>query len=159
MAPRTAGVPEGILRRRQDMQPSRHLTSVPPSREALIAGFLLCLAIVLVLVLLIVRPVLGQQKLTAAEAKQHIGETATVCGNVVSTRYAPSTKGQPTFLNLDKPYPNQIFTVLIWGSDRSKFGKPEADFREKRICATGKITVYREVPEIVASDPQQIKTE
>ena len=42
----------------------------------------------------------------------------TVCGIVASAHYAASSKGQPTFVNLDKPYPNQIFTVLIWGSDR-----------------------------------------
>jgi hypothetical protein len=60
-----------------------------------------------------VSPLLAQQKLSATETKDHIGETATVCGSVVSTRYAASTKGQPTFLNLDKPYPNPVFTVLI----------------------------------------------
>jgi hypothetical protein len=66
-------------------------------------------------------PLLAQQKLSANDAKNHIGETATVCGSVVSTHYAPGTKGQPTFLNLDKPYPNPVFTVLIWGENRSKF--------------------------------------
>jgi hypothetical protein len=76
---------------------------------------------------------------------------------VVSTRYAASAKGRPTFLNLDKAYPNQIFTVLIWSSDRSKFGAPENDYNGKRICVTGKITEYRGVPEIVAEAPQQIR--
>ena len=77
------------------------------------------------------------------------GETATVCGSVVSTQYAPGTKRQPTFLNLDKPYPNQVFTVLIWSENRSKFGTPESEYKGKRICVTGKITEYRNVPEIV----------
>jgi DNA/RNA endonuclease YhcR with UshA esterase domain len=99
----------------------------------------------------------AQRKLTASEAKDHLGETATVCGSVVSTRYATSTKGQPTFLNLDKPYPNQIFTVLIWGENRSKFGKPESEYKGKRVCVTGQITEYKGVPEIVAHDPQQIR--
>jgi hypothetical protein len=45
------------------------------------------------------------KKLTAVEAKDHIGERATVCGRVASTRYAATTRGKPTFLNLDKPYP------------------------------------------------------
>jgi hypothetical protein len=45
------------------------------------------------------------KKLTAAEAKDHIGERATVCGRVASTRYAVTSRGKPTFLNLDKPYP------------------------------------------------------
>jgi hypothetical protein len=64
----------------------------------------LLLALLLTAVLAV--PAVAQKKLTAAEAKDHVGETATVCGSVVSTRYASSTKGQPTFLNLDKPYPN-----------------------------------------------------
>ncbi len=83
-------------------------------------------------------PLLAQQKLSANDSKNHIGESATVCGSVVSTRYAASTKGQPTFLNLDKPYPNHVFTVL------------------KRICVTGKITEYKGAPEIVVDDPGQI---
>src|SRR5690349_24038353 len=110
----------------------------------------------LFLLIAIVLPVRGQKKLTAAEAKDHVGETATVCGNVVSTRYAASTKGQPTFLNLDKPYPNQILTVVIWGNNRSKFGRPEVEYDEKRICVTGKITEYRGVPEVIAEAPAQI---
>jgi hypothetical protein len=58
------------------------------------------------------------QTLTSSEAKAHSGSTATVCGKVMSPRYATSPKGQPTFLNFDKAYPNQEFTVVIWGSDR-----------------------------------------
>jgi hypothetical protein len=42
---------------------------------------------------------------------------ATVCGKVVSTHYAKSSKGEPTFLNLDEAYPNEVFTILIWGPD------------------------------------------
>ncbi len=97
------------------------------------------------------------KKLTAAEAKDHIGEKATVCGKVASTRYAASSRGRPTFLNLDKPYPNQIFTVVIWGETRGKFGEPEEKYRDKRVCVTGKITNYRGVPEIIASEPGQIE--
>ncbi len=102
-------------------------------------------------------PVNAQKKLTPSEAKEHFGETATVCGEVVSTRYADSTKGQPTFLNLDKPYPNQVFTIVIWGNNRNKFGTPENDYKGKRICVTGKITAYAGLPEIVADEPKQIK--
>ena len=101
----------------------------------------------------------AQNKLTSAQAKDHFGETATVCGEVVTTSYADSSKGHPTFLNLDKPYPHQIFTVVIWGENRTKFGKPEEDYKGKRICVSGKITAYAGKPEIVASDRKQIKVE
>jgi hypothetical protein len=99
------------------------------------------------------------KKLTTAEAKGHIGEQATVCGRVASTRYAETTRGKPTFLNLDKPYPSQLFTVLIWGDHREKFGNPEEKYRDKQVCATGKITEYRNAPEIVVSDPQNIEVQ
>jgi hypothetical protein len=94
--------------------------------------------------------------LTAQEAKTHIGETQTICGKVVSARYAAGSKGQPTFLNLDEPYPKEIFTILIWGDDRAKFGAPETEYRDGNVCVTGKITSYRGTPEIVATEPSQI---
>lgn len=97
------------------------------------------------------------KKLTTAEAKDHVGERATVCGQIVSARYADRSKGQPTFLNLDKPYPNEIFTILIWGENRPKFGEPETKYRGARVCATGVIKNYRGIPEIEASDPNGIE--
>jgi hypothetical protein len=69
------------------------------------------------------------------------------------------TKGEPTFLNLDEPYPRQIFTILIWGSDRTKFGTPEARYRDAQFCVTGTITSYKGSPEVVASEPGQIQVE
>jgi hypothetical protein len=95
-------------------------------------------------------------QITAAEAKDHVGEVRTVCGKVVSTHYASGSKGQPTFLNLDEPYPKEAFTILIWGSDRAKFGTPEAKYHEAKVCVTGKITSYRGKPEIIATEPSQI---
>jgi DNA/RNA endonuclease YhcR with UshA esterase domain len=101
----------------------------------------------------------AQKKLTAAEAKEHIGDNATVCGDVVTTRYAASSNGEPTFLNLDKPYPNQIFTVVIWGNNRGKFKTPEEDYKDKKICVTGRITAYDGLPEIIVDDPKEIRIE
>jgi hypothetical protein len=96
------------------------------------------------------------KKITPADAKDHVGEHATVCGKAVSTHYAKTTKGEPTFLNLDEPYPRQIFTILIWGSDRSKFGVPETSYRDQQVCVTGVITSYKGSPEVVANEPAQI---
>ena len=101
----------------------------------------------------------AQISISAAEAKNHVGENATVCGEVVSTHYAERSRGNPTFINLDKPYPNQVFTLVIWGSDRAKFGDPEEKYRSKHVCVTGKITDYRGSPEVVAHEPSQIKVQ
>ena len=76
---------------------------------------------------------------------------------VASAKYAERTNRKPTFLNLNKPYPNQIFTALIWGSDRDKFKTPpEIAFKGKRICVTGLIVTYKGIPEIIVEEPSQI---
>jgi len=97
------------------------------------------------------------KRLTASEAKDHLGEVATVCGTVASARYADRTNGHPTFLNLDEPYPHQTFTILIWGNDRVKFGTPETKYRNKRICVTGLIRNYRDAPEMTISNPTSLQ--
>ena len=97
--------------------------------------------------------------LTAKEAKNHVGEKATVCGKVVGIHFVSSGKGQPTFVHFDEPYPDQIFTLVIWGSDRPKFGRPEEIYRGKELCVTGKITVYLGIPEIVANNPNQVQVQ
>jgi hypothetical protein len=95
--------------------------------------------------------------LTAAEAKNHMGETATVCGRVASAHFAEKTKGLPTFMNLDMPYPHQIFTIVIWGTDRPKFGTPERTYRDKNVCVTGTIIGHLGKPQIIAGKPSQIQ--
>jgi hypothetical protein len=113
--------------------------------------------VVLVFCLLSVPSLHAQtKKLATAEAKDHIGDRATVCGKVASTHQAKSSKGEPTFLNLDEPYPKEVFTILIWGSDREKFATPEDEYKGLRACVTGKITSYRGRPEIVATERGQI---
>jgi DNA/RNA endonuclease YhcR with UshA esterase domain len=92
--------------------------------------------------------------LSPDEARQHVGQSATVCGTVASAHYAlPS---QTTFLNFDKPYPHQPFTAVIFRGDRSKFGTPEKLLRGKRVCVSGPIRLYRGVPEIVLDNPAQL---
>ena len=100
----------------------------------------------------------NKPEITAAEAKQHVGEFTTVVGTVVSGKYISRSKGKPTFINLDKPYPNQIFTILIWGSDRSNFKQPpESLYYGKKIAVTGVIIEYKGITEIIVRNPSQIE--
>jgi|SRR5580700_7863018 DNA/RNA endonuclease YhcR with UshA esterase domain len=91
----------------------------------------------------------------SAQAKDHIGETATVCGRVTDARYL-ETGSHVTFLNFDRPFPNHTFTGFIPGESRAKFGTPEKDYLGKDVCITGKIQDYRGKPEIILNDPQQV---
>jgi hypothetical protein len=91
-----------------------------------------------------------------ADAKKHVGEDATVCGTVASVHFAAGSKGSPTFINLDKPYPNHVFTILIWGDDLPKFTSNPVTWQGKKACAAGTITSYQGVAEIVAKSQIQI---
>ena len=98
------------------------------------------------------------ETINAAEAAKHIGEYKTVCGKVVSTFYHKKGRAQQTYLNIDKAYPNQIFTILIWGSDRKYFdGAPEEIYRDKDVCVDGKISSYKGSPQIMVKTPSSIK--
>ena len=110
-----------------------------------------------VITLLLSLVALGQSTLSATEAKNHIGEKATVCGKVAGTYYGARSLDDPTFINIDKPYSTQIFKIVIWGKERSKFGNPDLDYQGKRICVTGEITEFKRIPQIVATDPSQIR--
>lgn len=103
-------------------------------------------------------PVLASQTITATQARNHVGEIASVCGNVATTHFVATSRGRPTFINLDRPYPDQIFTVVIRGSDRAKFGRPQTEYRGRDICVCGEITESRGTSEIIASNPAQIRT-
>jgi hypothetical protein len=93
------------------------------------------------------------QSIPTVDARKHVGENATVCGNVISKRTATSSRGEPTFINLDATYPNQVFTILVWGDDRKNVG--ELPRIGSRVCATGMIKDYRGVPEIVVRSSGQ----
>jgi hypothetical protein len=85
------------------------------------------------------------QTIPASDASKHVGEHATVCGGIAGEHTATSSRGTPTFINLDQPYPHQVFTVLIWADARQSVGVLPTT---GRLCVTGAITQYRGIPEI-----------
>jgi len=99
----------------------------------------------------------SQDTITTEDAPKFLGLQKTVCGKVVSSHYSARSKGKPTFINLDKPYPNEVFTVLIWGSDRGKFEKPPREmYAGKEVCVTGTIKRYHGYPLIIVDQPSKI---
>jgi hypothetical protein len=105
---------------------------------------------------LLAAPLAEAAQLSPEEAGKHVGETTTVCGTVASARFSTRSARQPTFLNLGRPYPDQLFTIVIFGSDRAKFGAPETTYLRQRVCASGVITQYKGRPEMVVSEPAQL---
>jgi hypothetical protein len=97
------------------------------------------------------------KRLAPAEASRHAGETAMVCGPVAAAKYAANARGRPTFLDFGGSYPDEVFQVVIWGTERGKFHEaPEQAYAHQQVCVTGQIRLYRGKPEIVVSDPAQL---
>jgi hypothetical protein len=85
------------------------------------------------------------------EAAQHEGEAGVVCGVVVAVSYVPTAPGRPTFLNVDHPYPDQTFNVVIWGEQRRNWPlaqKPEISMMGRTVCARGLIEGFRDYTQI-----------
>jgi hypothetical protein len=90
-------------------------------------------------------------------ARRYIGHVATIRGPVASTKFAVSSNGSPTFLNIGAAYPSlRRFTVVIWIENRGRFGVPEVRYRGHTICVRGFVDEYAGVPEIEATSPTQI---
>ncbi len=120
-------------------------------RNFLITVFFLALCLLAILILL------QNNMVRAKDAKEYVGERATVCGFVTDTYYSSQSNGSPTFLNFVYPYPKHAFTAVIWERDREGFSEaPEDFYLNKDVCVTGLITVFNGIPQITVKGPEQI---
>jgi hypothetical protein len=90
---------------------------------------------------------------TTAQAWAHDGETATVCGIIASEHLAATSRSKPTFIDLVASFPNPAFTILVWEEDRQNVGVLP---RSGHLCATGLVSYYHGVPEIVVRSSKQL---
>jgi hypothetical protein len=100
------------------------------------------------------------KKITAAEAKDHSGETVTVCGKAVDTRiprYGIGSRGKPVQVDIDEPEPNPVFYFVTFPADPKKPQEVLDMYKGKQVCVTGTITTSTGSPFIMATDPATIK--
>jgi hypothetical protein len=95
---------------------------------------------------------------TSLEAKDHVGKTTTVCGKVVSLGKSLSKSGKFWFLHLDRPAPNQVFSVVVSGNKHDNvFWDPDKKYANQNICVTGYVRDTNGMIHIRADRPTQIK--
>jgi DNA/RNA endonuclease YhcR with UshA esterase domain len=97
----------------------------------------------------------GTKVYSTAEAKNHVGELASVVGIV--EQVSSSNKGTQ-FLNFDGKYPDAPFTAVVFKSDASAVGDVKK-YEGKRVTVTGKITLYHGTPEIIVRSADALKAE
>lgn len=101
-----------------------------------------------------------QNKISIDSLSKHIGEKATICDKVYSTKFLEQSNKQPTFLNLGATYPDNPLTIVIFGDDRKNFTQPSEEFYiNKNVCVTGELKEFHGKLEIVVKTPDVIKIE
>jgi hypothetical protein len=112
--------------------------------------------LVFALIVLFAGKVSAQTKIVAKDAAKHVGEEVSVTGKIFGSKLFANTN--MTLLDMGGYNPNQELTLMIAGADHGKFsGKPEEDYKGKEVTVTGKIIDYKGKPEMVITDPKQIK--
>lgn len=103
-------------------------------------------------------PSFAQKQITPEEAKDHIGETVQITGKVTGIRHLQNAKNTPTFINVGGKYPNQLLTIVIWGNVRKQFtyDLDKKELSTSMVTVTGKLELYKEKPQMVITDPNQI---
>ena len=109
-----------------------------------------------VLILFVSLNAFSQTKITAKEASKHLNEKVMVCDKVYGGKYLSGAN--LTLIDVGGSHPNELLTLVIKGDDRKKFtSAPEESFKGKKVCVTGQIIEYKGKPEIMITDPAQIK--
>jgi hypothetical protein len=90
--------------------------------------------------------------ISAAEAKNHTNVNALVTGKVVELNKTART----VYLNFEKPFPNQVFSAIIFAAKTNQFANVE-QYKDKIVEVTGKIIEYRNRPEIILESTNQIR--
>jgi len=98
----------------------------------------------------------AEDQIEAVRAPFHVGDSVLACGKVAQV----TARAEVTYINLDRPYPNQTLALVIWQSKlpeyESRFGKLSA-LEGKRVCARGLIEEYRNGLQIIIKNPQFLR--
>jgi len=91
-------------------------------------------------------------KIEAASAKEHIGAQAVVKGKIAEVNIGERV----TRLNFEQAYPKNPFTAVIFSRSTNQFPEIEK-LKGKTVEISGKVTAYREKPEIVLTSSNQVR--
>jgi len=99
----------------------------------------------------------AQQEIKIEDLNKHVGDSVTVCTKIYGGIYLERSNGTPTLLNAGAAYPNSLLTIFI-GADARKLFKeaPEVFYKDKDVCITGKVILYKDKPEIIVYGEKQL---
>ncbi len=90
-------------------------------------------------------------KIGALDATNYYDQTMIVTGKVVQVTIRPSV----SFMNLDQPFPNSPFAIVVFHGKSSFYGDANA-LKGKSIEVRGKIKSFKDKPEIALDSLDQL---
>ena len=94
---------------------------------------------------------------TIAKQSLNRNEVINVCGTVVGARLS---RAGNVLINLDKPFPNQVFTIFIKKEDIINFSyNPVEMLKGKVICVKGKVIDLGGTPSMYISTDSELKVQ
>ena len=99
----------------------------------------------------------AQQEILVEDAAKHVGDSVKICTKIYGGVYLERSKGTPTLLNAGGAFPNAPLTLVIWPATRATYKTaPEELYKDKEVCITGRIILYKDKPEIIITDEKQL---
>ncbi len=94
----------------------------------------------------------GLRIINAKEVKQHIGDSLIIKGYVADVYLSDKV----AYLNFENKFPRNAFSCVIFPGNFWEFGDL-SKFKGRNVEVTGKISTYRNKPQIVINSKDQIK--
>ena len=90
-------------------------------------------------------------RIGTSDAGKYYDQVMIVTGKVAEVTIRPTV----TFLNLDKPYPNSPFTIVVFHGHSSFYGDANA-LKGRSVEIKGRIKNYHDQPEIALDNTNQL---
>ncbi|WBJ99010.1 hypothetical protein [Methylocystis parvus] len=105
---------------------------------------------------LAVQVVSAAESIEALKAPFHVSESVLACGRVAQVSAHPEI----TYINLDRPYPDQTLALVVWQNDlaayEARFGNLSA-LEGRRVCAQGVIEEHKGSLQMILKNPQFLR--
>lgn len=94
----------------------------------------------------------NHETISSKDVKNHVGDSVTVKGFVAEVYLSEKV----AYLNFEKKYPANEFSCAVFSSLFDEFEELSA-FKGKNVIVTGKVTNFRNKPQIILNSPGQIR--
>ncbi|MEP7252222.1 MAG: hypothetical protein ABI683_07570 [Ginsengibacter sp.] len=99
----------------------------------------------------------AQKEVKVDDAKNHAGEQVKICTKIYSGKSIANSRDTLIFLDAGAAYPASPLRVVIKGSPLKEFkGDILKYYKDKAVCISGTIEMYKGKPEIQITDKSQI---